>query len=154
MRIILQRVSSASVSTSDPLRQCSIGKGVVLFVGIKDTDTPKDIEWAVRKIATVKLFDDSQGKRELTLQDCNGSVLSISQITLYASVRKGHRVDFGHAGEPRHAQELWKLLNTQFTKEYHIPVEEGVFGADMCINLTNEGPFTLIIDTDDLALNK
>lgn len=154
MRIVLQRVSSASVSTQDPLRQRSIEKGVVLFISIKDTDTLMDIEWAVRKIATLKLFNDSQGKRELSLQDCHGSVLSISQITLYASVRKGHRVDFGYAGEPYHAYELWKSLNARFVEEYHIPVEEGIFGADMHVELINEGPFTLIIDTDGLALNK
>ena len=148
MRILLQRVTQASV-TIDGQVQGQIGPGFCLLVGAEDSDTSEQVDYLVRKISRLRVFSDAAGKMNLSIADVQGSVLSVSQFTLYANTKKGNRPSFVGAGDPDHAHQLYAEFNTKLAAT-GIPVETGVFGADMQVALTNDGPVTIWFDTDQL----
>ncbi|MGX5377033.1 D-aminoacyl-tRNA deacylase [Ligilactobacillus sp. LYQ135] len=146
MKIVLQRVKSAEVTVG----QKSIGKinkGYLLLVGFKEGDGQEQIDYVARKIANARLFEDEDGKINLSIKEVNGQILSVSQFTLYASTRKGNRPSFIQAQNPNLAKQNYDKFNAQL-KSYGFEVETGQFGADMQVNLVNDGPITIIYDTD------
>lgn len=146
MKIIIQRVSEASVSVEKKVVG-QIGKGLLLLVGVGPKDNQEDIAYAVRKIVNMRIFSDSDGKMNLSLNDTGGSVLSISQFTLYAETKKGNRPAFTGAANPTMARELYERFNEALLA--HVPVQTGLFGADMAVSLVNDGPVTIILDTEN-----
>lgn len=155
MRIVVQKVSQASVDVvpespqEAPFTPQQIGIGYMLLVGVSDTDGIEQVQWLARKIAHLRVFEDEQGKMNRSILDVGGSVLSISQFTLFADVRRGNRPGFTGAGEPHHAEQLWNTFNTELAS-YGIEVKTGRFGAHMKVALVNDGPVTINYDTDVL----
>lgn len=157
MRIVLQRVSHGSVDVLDErtgerdptFEPQSIGQGYVLLVGVSDTDGDEQIAWLVHKIANLRVFEDGNGKMNLSIGSVGGSVLSISQFTLFADVRKGNRPSFVKAGAPDHAKQVWERFNDALRAE-GLTVKEGRFGAHMRVDIANDGPVTIVMDTDEL----
>ena len=144
---MIQRVTQAEVV----IEQQSVGKiaqGFMILLGIHESDTIEDVVYLVRKISKLRVFEDDGGKMNLSLQEINGSILSVSQFTLYADTKKGNRPSFIEAARPEVAIPLYEQFNKQL-KELAIPVETGEFGADMKVSLINDGPVTIIIDTKD-----
>lgn len=144
---MIQRVTQAEVV----IEQQSVGKiaqGFMILLGIHESDTIEDVAYLVRKISKLRVFEDDGGKMNLSLQEINGSILSVSQFTLYADTKKGNRPSFIEAARPEVAIPLYEQFNKQL-KELAIPVETGEFGADMKVSLINDGPVTIIIDTKD-----
>lgn len=159
MRIVLQKASQASVDvvdeqTGEPdstfLPQ-SIGIGYVLLVGIADSDGPRQIEWLAHKIANLRVFEDEAGRMNLSIKDVGGSILSISQFTLFGDVRRGNRPGFTRAGKPEHAERIWEEFNDALRAE-GLGVATGRFGAHMRVSLVNDGPVTILFDTDELGI--
>ncbi|MDR1794889.1 MAG: D-tyrosyl-tRNA(Tyr) deacylase [Erysipelotrichaceae bacterium] len=148
MRVLLQRVSEASV-TIDHQKTAEIGKGLLLLVGITHTDTKAIVEAVAQKVAGLRIFEDAQGKMNLDLKDVQGSILSVSQFTLYADYRKGRRPGFEPAAKPPLASDLYDYFNQILKNEYE--VQTGVFGADMKVQLINDGPVTILIDSEELS---
>ena len=149
MRALLQRVSEASV-TVDGQIVGAIGSGFLVLLGITHGDGEADASWLARKIAGLRVFEDDEGKMNLGLSEIGGSVLAISQFTLYADSRKGRRPSFMDAAPPDHAQPLYDHFCEQLSAE-GIPVAKGIFGAEMQIALVNEGPVTIWLDTDEVT---
>lgn len=145
MRVILQRVTSSSVVIDGKCVGKS-GLGYMLLVGFTHDDTEKDIDYMIDKIIHLRVFPDKDGNMNLSLEDVKGSILSISQFTLYADARKGRRPSFIEAMRPERATILYDLFN-QKLKETGIPVETGIFGADMKVTLTNDGPVTICLES-------
>ncbi len=144
MRVLLQRVRYASVAINGTL-QGKIEQGFLALVGITHTDTPEIVEKMAKKTAELRVFEDDQGKMNLGLADIQGAVLSISQFTLYADCKKGRRPGFEAAAKPDLAKPLYEYFNEQL-RTYNIPVETGIFGADMKVELLNDGPVTILLD--------
>lgn len=144
MKFIIQKVSQASVSVEG---NCvgKIQKGFLVFVGIGKEDTKEIADQYIKKMVQLRIFQDENGKTNLSLTDVGGEVLIISQFTLYANCRKGNRPSFFDAGEPQMAEELYKYIIKK-TKETISVVESGEFGAMMQVSLVNEGPFTIVFD--------
>lgn len=150
MRVVVQRCSRAEVRINGTI--CGkINNGFVLLVGIAATDKRADADWMARKIANLRVFEDNAGKMNLALNDVGGSILSISQFTLYADCRKGNRPSFINAARPDAAASLYYYLNRTLQDDFHIHVETGQFGADMKVDFINDGPVTIILDTDELT---
>jgi D-tyrosyl-tRNA(Tyr) deacylase len=145
MRVIVQRVSEASVQIDQKI-QGSIQKGFVLLVGIEEDDTFEDCEWLASKISQMRVFSDDIGKMNLSIQEIKGSLLIISQFTLFASTKKGNRPSFIKAARPETAIPLYTHFIDSF-KAFQIPTQTGVFGADMKISLINDGPVTIFLDS-------
>ena len=145
MRVILQRVTSSSVMIDGKCVGKS-GLGYMLLVGFTHDDTEKDIDYMIDKIIHLRVFSDNDGNMNLSLEDVKGIILSISQFTLYADARKGRRPSFIEAMRPEKATILYDLFN-QKLKETGIPVETGIFGADMKVTLTNDGPVTICLES-------
>ncbi len=145
MRAVIQRVVRAEISVEGKTI-ASIGKGLLLLIGIGKTDERKDIEYLSRKITNLRIFEDDNGKMNLNIKEANGEILSIPQFTLFGDIRKGNRPGFDGAACPESAVEIWQELNAQLRKE-NIPVKEGQFRAHMQVELVNDGPVTLWIDT-------
>lgn len=146
MRIVLQRVKSASVSINGEISG-TISGGMVVFLGISKTDTTKDLHWMVEKVINLRIFDDQNGKMNMSLADISGEMLIISQFTLYGDCRKGRRPGFSAAAPPELAQPLYE----EFVKEVknrQIKVASGTFQAEMEIQLVNQGPVTLLLDSE------
>src|SRR5690625_4392424 len=146
MRVVLQRVNKAQVVINEEV----VGKidhGLVILVGITHEDTIEDLKYMVNKLINLRIFADDAEKMNLSLKDVEGSILSISQFTLYGDTRKGRRPNFMQAARPEQANELYELFN-QLLRDEGIQVETGEFGAMMQVKLTNDGPVTLMIDTD------
>lgn len=154
MRIVIQRVSQASVDvvnelgTVDPtFEPQQIGPGYMILVGVSDTDGDTEIAWLAHKVLCLRVFEDEQGKMNRSIQDIGGEILSISQFTLFADVHKGNRPSFIGAGKPEHANLTWIKFN-EALRSGGITVREGRFGAHMRVGLVNDGPVTIVIDTD------
>lgn len=147
MRVVLQRVNSASVSI-DGKEYSSIKLGYLLLVGIQDDDTEEELDYLVRKITNLRIFEDDQHKMNLNVKQVNGSILSVSQFTLYADTKHGNRPSFVKAGKPEYAEKLYNQFNDKLALS-GIKVSTGIFGADMKVNIQNDGPCTIIFDTDN-----
>ncbi len=148
MKTVIQRVTEASV-TIDGQIHGQINQGYMILVGISDTDDEETVRKIADKIVKLRIFEDENGKMNLSLGQVNGSILSISQFTLYASCRRGNRPDFDGAGKPEHAKKLYLYFN-DYLRSLGIHTEEGIFGADMKVRLLNDGPVTIILDSEDL----
>ena len=144
MKIVIQRVKSAQVSIEQDLYS-SIGHGLLLLVGVGPDDSHEDVDYAVRKILNMRIFSDQEGKMNVSIKDIEGEILSISQFTLYADTKKGNRPAFTGAAKPDVATRYYDSFNQQLSQE--VPVKTGVFGADMQVELVNDGPVTIILDT-------
>lgn len=147
MRVVLQRVLSASVTVDDQ-ELGAIAQGYMLLVAIQDADTEAGLDYLVRKITGLRVFEDEAGKMNLSIQDVGGSILSISQFTLYADTRRGNRPSFTDAGAPAYAEKMYDQFNTKLAAT-GLTVATGEFGADMKVSLVNDGPVTIIFDTDN-----
>lgn len=147
MRIVLQRVKNGQVTVKDEVIG-KIHKGYVLFVGITHDDTKEDAVYIANKVANLRLFEDEQGKMNISLCDIGGEILSISQFTLFATTKKGRRPSFTKAASPTQANELYEQFN-DLLREYGIHVETGEFGAMMDVSLVNDGPVTIQMDSKD-----
>ena len=146
MRVVIQRVSSASVTIDGAVRG-QIDRGLVVFVGIEDADTAADGEWLAQKIARLRIFPDEAAQMNRSVQDIGGGILLISQFTLHASTQKGTRPSFHRAGRPDHARSLYGQFVAQLSAALGRPVATGEFGAMMQVALVNDGPVTIAIDT-------
>ena len=144
MRIVIQRVSQASVSIDGKIAG-EIQQGLLLLVGICPEDGQEDIEYAVRKISQMRIFSDQEDRMNLSVQDVGGQILSISQFTLYADTKKGNRPAFTGAAKPELATALYDQFNQKLAQT--VPVQTGEFGADMKVSLVNDGPVTIVLDT-------
>ncbi|MGN1482072.1 D-aminoacyl-tRNA deacylase [Porcipelethomonas sp.] len=144
MRAVLQRVTHASVKVDGEVKG-SIGKGLLVFLGVGLDDTEEDVKRLVNKIVRLRIFSDENDKINLSVNDVNGSLLVISQFTLYADCRKGNRPNFLNAGKPDEANRLYEFF-TEECRNYVPVVEKGVFGADMKVELLNDGPFTIVLE--------
>lgn len=147
MRIVLQRVTDAAVTVEDKVVG-QIGHGLMLLVGVTHEDTEKDAAYLAEKVVNLRIFEDDQEKMNHSLIDVKGSILSISQFTLYGDCRKGRRPNFMGAAKPNQATELYDKFNGML-REKGIQVETGIFGAMMDVKLTNNGPVTLILDSKE-----
>ena len=145
MPVVIQRVKHASVKIEGNLHG-QIQQGFLLLVGICDEDSEEVVQKVAEKIRKLRIFEDENGKMNLALQDINGSILSISQFTLYADCKKGNRPSFDGAGKPEHAKRLYLYFN-EYLRAAGVHVEEGIFGADMKVELLNDGPVTIVLDS-------
>ncbi|MBU3010507.1 D-tyrosyl-tRNA(Tyr) deacylase [Polaribacter vadi] len=146
MKIVIQRVSEASV-TINQVKVADIKKGLLILLGIVNEDTQEDINWLVRKIANLRIFNDENGVMNNSLLDIDGEVIVVSQFTLQASTKKGNRPSYIKAAKPEVAIPLYKGFVTSLQKEIKTEVQTGKFGADMKVELLNDGPVTIIIDS-------
>ena len=144
MRIVVQRVAGAKVVVEGNSR-AEIGTGLLLLVGVADSDTTADVDVAVGKIASMRIFPDSDDRMNRSLLDVVGAALVVSQFTLYGDIRKGRRPSFTDAGDPDHARELVARL-ADGLRQAGVDTEEGVFGARMDVEITNRGPVTIVFD--------
>lgn len=148
MRFVIQRVANAEVAVDDKTIG-QIKKGYLVLIGISETDTKEIADKMIRKMIGLRIFEDENGKTNLSLSDVNGSLLLISQFTLYANCKKGNRPSFIEAGSPDKANELYEYIIAK-CKETVPTVEQGSFGADMKVSLLNDGPFTILLDSETL----
>ena len=148
MKIVLQRVLEAEVKIEG--ETCGkIGKGYLLLLGVSNEDTREIADKMIEKISRLRIFEDSEGKTNLSIDNVSGEVLVVSQFTLYADCRKGNRPSFVNAGAPQMANELYEYVLTR-CRELFKNTQCGVFGADMKVSLVNDGPFTLVLDSKEL----
>lgn len=147
MKVVIQRVSQAQVSVEQQAI-ATIERGFVLLVGISASDTFEDITYAVRKIVNMRLFEDSLGKMNLSIKEIEGSILSVSQFTLLANTKKGNRPSFTQAAKPEMAKELYQQFN-RLLEEEGVSVVTGQFQAHMMVSLVNDGPVTIVLDTQE-----
>lgn len=148
MIAVIQRVSSASVKIEGEIKG-EITIGYLILLGIGQQDSAEDVDWLTSKIANLRIFGDSEGKMNLSLQDVNGDVLLISQFTLFASTKKGNRPSFTEAAKPEIAIPIYKQTINSFESKLGKKIQTGEFGADMKVSSVNDGPVTIIIDTKD-----
>ena len=146
MRIILQRVSEASVKIDGNIKGAIEG-GLLVLLGIEAADSEVDADWLISKISGLRIFSDSEGKMNLSIQDINGAFLVISQFTLFASTKKGNRPSYIQAARPEQAIPLYEYFVSKLKSETNLIVETGTFGADMKVSLVNDGPVTISIDS-------
>ena len=148
MRFVMQRVTEASV-TIDGEISGKIGKGCLVLIGVADTDTKEIADKMIRKMIGLRIFEDEQGKTNLSLADVDGGLLLVSQFTLYANCKRGNRPSFIEAGKPDMANEMYEYI-IEKCRESVEEVQTGEFGADMKVQLLNDGPFTILLDSDQL----
>jgi D-tyrosyl-tRNA(Tyr) deacylase len=146
MKTVIQRASQASVTIEGTLKS-SIGKGLLILVGIEDLDNEEDVIWLSQKIVNLRIFDDENKVPNLSLKDTGGDILLVSQFTLHASTRKGNRPSYMRASKPDIAIPLYHQLIDRLEADLEKSIQTGTFGADMKVSLTNDGPVTIIIDT-------
>lgn len=146
MRIVIQRVKSASVSIDGKLKSC-IGKGMMILVGIEEADTKEDIAWLCKKVVNLRIFPDEMGVMNKNILDDGGDILVVSQFTLFASTKKGNRPSYIKAARPEISIPLYETFCADLSEALMKPVETGTFGADMAVELINDGPVTIIIDS-------
>ncbi|RBR28426.1 D-aminoacyl-tRNA deacylase [Enterococcus cecorum] len=147
MRAVIQRVSQAKVVVDDNTVG-QIGKGFMILLGVHEQDTQADVDYLVGKISKLRVFEDAQQKMNRSIMDVGGEILSISQFTLFADTKKGNRPSFVQAAKPDTAIPLYEAFN-EGLRQVGIPVETGIFGADMKCHLVNDGPVTIIIDSQN-----
>ncbi len=146
MRAVIQRVSHASVTIEGTVRS-QIGAGFLILLGICDEDTAEDVDWLVKKIANLRVFDDENGVMNRSILDVDGNCLVVSQFTLYASYKKGNRPSWFRAGSHEHSIPLYEAFCKQLSEAIRKTVGTGEFGADMKVELLNDGPVTICMDT-------
>ncbi|MBR5152461.1 MAG: D-tyrosyl-tRNA(Tyr) deacylase [Clostridia bacterium] len=149
MKFVLQRVSEAKV-TVDGAVTGEIGKGYLLLVGVSDTDTREIADKMIEKVARLRIFEDSTGKTNLSIDQVEGEILVVSQFTLYADCKKGNRPSFVHAGAPAMAEELYEYILLRCGELFR-RTQCGCFGADMKVSLVNDGPFTIVLDSCEIC---
>lgn len=146
MRIVIQKVSRASVAVENKT-VATIGKGLLVLLGIEDADTDDDIDWLVKKMVQLRIFDDENGVMNLSVQDIDGDVLIVSQFTLHASTKKGNRPSYIRASKPEFAVPMYEKFILKTEENLGKKVGTGIFGAMMEVSLVNDGPVTIIIDS-------
>ena len=146
MRAVIQRVNHASVTVEGTITG-QIEKGLLVLLGIEDADTKEDLEWLSSKIVNLRIFDDEQGVMNVSVKDVNGDILLVSQFTLHASTKKGNRPSYIRASKPEVAIPMYEQMLQQLEMDLGKKIEAGVFGADMKVELLNDGPVTIVIDT-------
>jgi D-aminoacyl-tRNA deacylase len=146
MRVVIQRVTHASVAVKQE-RIAQIGRGLLVLLGVEPSDSRDDILWLAGKLARLRIFSDEDGAMNLSVQDVRGDLLVVSQFTLFAGTRKGNRPSFQGAAPPEQADQLYQEFCKQLEAEIGKPVQRGIFGASMQIELVNDGPVTICIDT-------
>jgi D-tyrosyl-tRNA(Tyr) deacylase len=152
MRLVIQRVLHAEVAVSGE-QIGKIGKGLLVLVGIGSEDTEKDVDRYLSKLIRLRIFEDQNGKTNLSLSDVGGGLLLVSQFTLLADVSEGNRPGFSGAGDPERAEELYEYMIRRARETVPV-VEHGLFGADMQVSLTNDGPFTIVLDESTMRRKK
>ncbi len=148
MKFVIQRVNHASCTVNNKITG-EIGQGFLVFIGICDSDTKAIADKMIQKLLNLRIFKDENDKVNLSLKDISGSLLLISQFTLYADCRKGNRPSFVNAGKPDFANEMYEYIIASCREQNQV-VETGIFGADMKIELLNDGPFTIVLDSDEI----
>lgn len=146
MKIVLQRVSSASVTIDNKII-ADIQKGLLILVGIEDADTQEDIDWLVNKVTNIRIFGDENDVMNLSVKDIDGDIIVVSQFTLHASTKKGNRPSYIRASKPEVAIPLYENFVKKIEMEFGKIVQTGIFGADMKVLLLNDGPVTIVIDS-------
>lgn len=146
MRVVIQRVAHASVSIEGQVKS-QIGRGLLILVGVETADTDTDADWLVQKIVGLRIFNDSDGKMNLSFLDVGGEALVVSQFTLHASTKKGNRPSFIKAARPEQAMPMYEAFVRKLELEMGRSVGTGTFGADMQVSLLNDGPVTILIDS-------
>ena len=147
MRLVIQRVTNASVNVPAEGYEASIGKGLLVLAAFIDEDTDEDIEWCARKLAAMRIFDDADGVMNLSVKDVDGEILAVSQFTLYASTVKGNRPSYIKAAKPDVAIPLYEKFLEKIEEHAGMKPAKGIFGADMKVSLLNDGPVTIIVDS-------
>ena len=148
MRFVIQRVTNSSVKVDGEVIG-QIGKGFMVLIGVADTDTKEIADKMIKKMIGLRIFEDENGKTNLSLEAVEGELLLISQFTLYANCKKGNRPSFIEAGKPDMAEEMYEYIIDRCKEQVPV-VERGKFGADMKVSLVNDGPFTIVLDTERL----
>jgi len=146
MRAVIQRVSKASVTIDNKIYS-QIENGLLVLVGIEDADTTEDIEWLSGKIVNLRVFNDDNGVMNVSVKDINGDIIAVSQFTLHASTKKGNRPSYIKASKPEFAIPMYEKFIQQLSNDLGKPVGTGAFGADMKVELLNDGPVTIVVDT-------
>ena len=146
MKALIQRVKNASVSV-DGEHRASIEHGLLVLLGITDSDTTAEADWLAAKVANIRIFNDDSGKMNHSVLETNGDVIVVSQFTLYGDASKGNRPSFIQAARPEHAEPLYEYFVVELQKHLSTAVQTGVFGADMQVSLINDGPVTIIIES-------
>lgn len=146
MKVVIQRVSEASV-TIEGKKTAEIKKGLLVLVGIEDADTQEDIDWLAGKIIKMRIFGDENDVMNCSVQDIDGEIIVVSQFTLHASTKKGNRPSYIKASKPDFAIPMYENFVKTLEKEFNKKVQTGIFGADMKVNLLNDGPVTVVIDS-------
>ena len=147
MRLVIQRVTNASVNVPAEGYEASIGKGLLVLAAFIDEDTDEDLEWCARKLAAMRIFDDADGVMNLSVKDVAGEILAVSQFTLYASTVKGNRPSYIKAAKPDVAIPLYEKFLEKIEEHAGMKPAKGIFGADMKVSLLNDGPVTIIVDS-------
>ncbi len=148
MKFVMQRVSEANVKIDNEING-KINKGLLILIGVSESDTKEIADKLIAKTSKLRIFEDNDGKTNLSLKDVDGELLLVSQFTLYANCKKGNRPSFINAGSPKMAEEMYDYIVEEFKKNFDI-VETGKFGADMKVSLINDGPFTIILDSEEM----
>jgi D-tyrosyl-tRNA(Tyr) deacylase len=146
MRVVIQRVSEAAVKIDGTIVG-EISKGLVVLLGIAQEDTEQDALYLIQKLINLRIFSDADGKMNLSVQDCGGELLVVSQFTLYADTKKGNRPSYIRAARPEQAIPLYEFFLQELQKQFQGPIQTGQFGADMKVSLINDGPVTIIMDS-------
>lgn len=150
MKLVIQRVTNAKVTIEGKVSG-EIGQGFMVLLGACEADDKQIADRMIKKMMGLRIFADENGKTNLALADVGGELLIVSQFTLYADCRKGNRPSFIKAGNPAHANEIYEYVIETIRNEYGVKVETGEFGADMKVELLNDGPFTIILDSDEIC---
>ena len=146
MKVVIQRVSKANVKVEEKITG-EIGEGLLLLLGIEDADMEEDIQWLSNKIVNLRIFNDENGVMNRSVLEVNGNILLVSQFTLHASTKKGNRPSYIRASKPEFAIPMYEKMIAQLEKDSGKKIQTGIFGADMKVELLNDGPVTIIIDT-------
>ena len=146
MKVVIQRVSQATVKVSDKIIS-EIKLGFLILLGVEKSDSKQDIDWLVNKISNLRIFSDNELKMNLSIKDIKGEIIVVSQFTLHAKTKKGNRPSYIKAANPEQAEPLYKEFISQLKNESAVSVQSGVFGANMQVDIVNDGPVTIIIDS-------